>query len=151
MCIRDRFPGAGPSFVEGLTGGGAGGSPGTIPGDAGGGGTAQALAWAEAHDPGTRWSLIVTSEEEAAPFVVAGDRVAAMGGFTGRETVIAPARLAEIVRSGEARWFLLGAAQSFTGQVNASVALIESACTPTGAYGGATLYDCAGAADAISP
>ena len=126
-AVNGVFPGAGPSFVEGLTGGGtggggfaAGGSAGTIPGGAGGGGTAQALAWAEAHDPGTRWSLIVTSEEEAAPFVVAGDRVAAMGGFTGRETVIAPARLAEIVRSGEARWFLLGAAQSFTGQVNAS-------------------------------
>ncbi len=150
-AVNGVFPGAGPSFVEGLTdgGGGRGGVfAGTIPG--GGGGTAEALSWAEAHEPGTRWSLIVASEEEAAPFVVAGDRVAAMGGFTGRETVIAPSRLAAIVRSGEARWFLLGAPRSFTGQVNASIALIESACTPTGTYGGSTLYDCAGAADAIA-
>ena len=82
--------------------------------------------------------------------MVAGERVAAMGGFTGRETVIAPSRLAEIVRSGEARWFLLGGARSFTGQVNSSIALVESACAPAGTYGAATLYDCAGAADAIA-
>ncbi|MGE0028446.1 MAG: glycosyltransferase family 39 protein [Thermoleophilia bacterium] len=149
--VSGVFPGAGPSFVEGLTGAGRGGGvAGTISGGAGTDGTAQALAWAEAHDPGTRWSLIVASEEEAAPFVVAGDEVAAMGGFTGRETVIAPSRLAAIVRSGEARWFLLGATRSFTGQVNPSTALIESACTPAGSYGGSTLYDCAGAADAIA-
>ena len=79
----------------------------------------------------------------------ARERVVAMGGFTGRETVIAPSRLAAIVRSGEARWFLLGATRSFTGQVNPSIALIESACAPAGTYGGSTLYDCAGAADAI--
>lgn len=148
--VNGVFPGAGPSFVEGLTGRGGGGVAGTIPGGAGTDGTAQALAWAEAHDPGTRWSLIVASEEEAAPFVVAGESVAAMGGFTGRETVIAPSRLAAIVRSGEARWFLLGATRSFTGQVNPSVALIASVCAPVATYGASTLHDCAGAAGAIA-
>jgi hypothetical protein len=147
--VNGVFPGAGPSFVSGLTGDGRGGGFGA-PATGGSDGTAQALAYAEAHDPGTRWSLIVASEEEAAPYVVAGDRVAAMGGFTGRETVIAPSRLAAIVRSGEARWFLLGGARSFTGQVNTSVQLIASACTPSGTDGTATLYDCAGAADAIA-
>jgi len=146
-AVSGVFPGAGPSFVQGLTGDGLGGG-----GFAGGGsdGIAQALAYAKAHDPGSTWTLIVASEEEAAPYVVAGERVAAMGGFTGRETVIAPSRLAAIVRSGEARWFLLGTTRSFIGQVNPSIALIESACAPAGTSGGATLYDCAGAADAIA-
>ena len=67
-----------------------------------------ALAYAKAHHPGTRWALIVSSEQAAAPAVIKGESVAAMGGFTGRETVLTSSYLASLVRSGEARYFLLG-------------------------------------------
>jgi hypothetical protein len=156
-AVSGVFPGAGPGFVSGLTQaaggfGGGGGGPGI---GGGGNGTTtdaeSALAYAEANGPGTRWSLIVTSEEEAAPLVIAGARVAAMGGFTGRETVLSPALLSQIVASGQARNFLLGATRSLTRTVNPSVALVEAACAPVGAAGGgATLYDCAGAAAALA-
>ena len=160
-AVSGVFPGAGPRFVSGLSGGPAGGRGGAL---LGGGGTeaATALAWAERHGPGTRYALIVASEEEAAPLVVEGRPIAAMGGFTGRETVMAPSRLAGLVRSGRARYFLLGGAVSRI--PNPSVELVQSVCAavPAAAWGGstgtrgrfggggATLYDCAGRAGALA-
>ena len=43
--------------------------------------------------PGSRWTLIVSNEQEAASYVIKGKRVASMGGFTGRETVLTPSYL----------------------------------------------------------
>jgi 4-amino-4-deoxy-L-arabinose transferase-like glycosyltransferase len=107
--VNGVFPGAGPSLVSGLGGGGGFGAPG---GGATSGGTSDALdlalAYAEAHGAGGRWALIVSSEQEAAPAFIEGKPVASMGGFTGRETVLTGSYLASLVRSGEARYFLLG-------------------------------------------
>ena len=72
------------------------GSRAAAPGGFGGGDSTEitaALAYAKAHDPGRRWALIVSSEQAAAPSVIKGESVAAMGGFTGRETVLTPAYL----------------------------------------------------------
>jgi 4-amino-4-deoxy-L-arabinose transferase-like glycosyltransferase len=116
-----------------------------------------ALAYAKAHDPGTRWTLIVSSEQAAAPYVIKGESVAAMGGFTGRETVLTSSYLASLVRSGQARYFLLGSGGAGFGPFgsnNQAVSTITSVCTKV-AYGAGTtstssLYDCAGKADAIA-
>jgi hypothetical protein len=77
-----------------------------------------------------------------------------MGGFTGRETVLTHAFLAKLIRSGEARYFLLGSGGGFGGGGfgpgggnNAAIQTIESTCTSVSAVSG--LYDCAGKADAI--
>src|SRR5205085_3902217 len=67
-----------------------------------------ALAYAKAHGGTKRFTLIVSSEQSAAPYVIQGESVAAMGGFTGRETVLTPSYLASLIRSGAARYFLLG-------------------------------------------
>ncbi len=160
-AVDGVFPGAGPAFVSGLSGDARGGpSGGSGTGDA-----ASALAWAERNDPGSVWSLVVTSEQEAAPLVIAGGRVAAMGGFTGRETVLSPSLVARLVASGQARHFLIGATRSLSGTVNPTVALVSSTCAVVpaaswggggpvglgaGGGGGATLYDCAGRAGALS-
>lgn len=149
--VNGVFPGAGPSFQSrgnGFTNalGGGGGSD-----------IDAALAYAEAHGAGTRFALIVSSEEEAADSVVAGDRVAAMGGFTGRETVLAPSYLARLVASGAARYFLLGGSSGpgfGFGTTNATVSKVESVCTAVDSSAwsggtGATLYDCTGKASAL--
>ena len=121
-----------------------------------------ALAYVKTHGAAKRFGLIVSSEQEAAPFVVAAEPVAAMGGFTGRETVLTSSYLARLVRSGEARYFLLGAGFSFGpfSTANAASSMIESICrrVPRSSWGsGSTatftsqnLYDCAGKADAIA-
>jgi 4-amino-4-deoxy-L-arabinose transferase-like glycosyltransferase len=143
--------------VPGLTpAGGAGGAGGLARGDGGNADIGTALAYAKAHQPGSRWALIVSSEQEAAPSVIRGESVAAMGGFTGRETVLTNAYLAKLVRSGEARYFLLGGQGRFGpgGGNNAAVNTITSTCKPVttsaASSGSGTLYDCAGRADAIA-
>ncbi len=117
----------------------------------------RALAYAKAHDPGTRWTLIVSSEQAAAPFVIKGESVAAMGGFTGRETVLTSSYLSSLVSSGQARYFLLGSGAAGFGRFggnNEAVSTITSVCTKI-SYGAGTistssLYDCAGKAAAIA-
>ena len=119
-----------------------------------------ALRYVESHGATARFGLVVQSEETAAPYVVRGEPVAAMGGFTGRETVLTHAYLASLVRSGAARYFLLGGSGGFGpgGASNEAVTTISSICraVPSSAWstggtsGGAMLYDCAGKADAIA-
>jgi 4-amino-4-deoxy-L-arabinose transferase-like glycosyltransferase len=152
-AVNGVFPGAGPSFVSGLAGGGGFGGPPA--GGFGGGGASsldEALAYVTRHGATARFPLIVASEQEAAPSIVAGRNVAAMAGFTGRETVLTPEYLADLVERGEARWFLLGEGGFGFRGGNDAVALIESACTPATGWSSSasgSLYDCAGAADRI--
>jgi 4-amino-4-deoxy-L-arabinose transferase-like glycosyltransferase len=179
-AVNGVFPGAGPNYISGSGGGGfrggppAGGggfgpggggsvSPGAGAGGGFGGGSSDlqsALDYVESHGATSRFGLIVSSEQQAATAVIAGEPVAAMGGFTGRETVLTKEYLARLIRSGEARYFLLGSGGGFAGpggSNNAAVSTVESACrivpssdwTGTTASGQSSLYDCAGSADAI--
>ncbi len=154
-------PGGGGGFALPSRGAGAGPGGG---GGSGFGGTGSsdipaALAYVEKHGAAKRFGLIVTSEQEAAPYVVKGESVAAMGGFTGRETVLTNSYLSLLVRSGEARYFLLGGSSGFgPSSSNAAVSTITSTCrvVSSGAWAtgsaasSATLYDCAGKAEAIA-
>ncbi len=155
-AVNGVFPGAGPNFISGLdasssTRGLGFGGGGFGPGGGGNSSIQTALQYVEAHGATSRFPLIVTSEQEAAPYVIAGEPVASMGGFTGRETVLTHAFLAKLIRSGEARYFLLGGGGGFGGGPgggsNTAVQTIESTCTSVSAVSG--LYDCAGKADAI--
>ena len=156
-------------FGGGPMAGGLGGGPGAFGNSTD---VDAALAYASAHDPGSRWTLIVSNEQEAASYVIKGERVASMGGFTGRETVLTPSYLSRVVSSGEARYFLLGGGGfggGFgPGSNNAAATTVESVCkavdletssTGSSASGGLTtgslstgnstsgqLYDCAGKA-----
>jgi 4-amino-4-deoxy-L-arabinose transferase-like glycosyltransferase len=185
--VSGVFPGAGPDFISGLSasGGGfgfgrfgpgrfGGGSPPGFGRGAGGGprgggfqfggggGSDQALAYVKAHGATKRFTLIVASEQVAAPLVIAGEPVASMGGFTGRETVLTNAYLARLVGRGDARYFLLGGGfGGFFGTRNAAVDTITTICrqVPAADWGGSDgggfggggqgLYDCAGAAARI--
>ena len=143
---------------------GAGGfAPRAGGGFGGGGGSSSdvttALKYVQSHGATKRWALIVSSEQEAASAVVKGESVAAMGGFTGRETVLTNSYLARLVRSGQARYFLLGGNGGFGpgGSSNAAASTIESACRQVSSSAwsssgtsSATLYDCAGRAEKIA-
>ena len=166
VAVNGTFPGAGPTYLAsgggGLGGGFAGGPPGgSFAGGFGGSsstGVDAALSYVESHGAASRFALIVSSEQEAAPYVIAGKPVSSMGGFTGRETVLTHAYLARLVRSGEARYFLLGGQTGIGpgGGANEGASTVESVCTAVsssawgGSGSGATLYDCAGKAGAIA-
>ena len=77
----------------------AGGGSGFGGASAASSGVNATLAYVEKHGATKRFALIVSSEQEAAPYVIEGDSVAAMGGFTGRETVLTHAYLAALVGS----------------------------------------------------
>ena len=166
-AIDGTFPGAGPTYYSLGSGSSAG-----LPNQRGGGGFAgfgggastttaidTALAYAEKHDPGTRFALVVSSETEAADAIIKGESVAAMAGFTGRETVLTNAFLSRLISTGEARYFLLGSGGGpgggFAGPggtSNAAVTTITSICkavTSVSTSSG-TLYDCSGKAAAIA-
>lgn len=162
-AVDGVFPGAGPRFVAGLAGGGDGRGWGAGASGGGTSGVREALETAQAEGAGTRYSLIVTSEQEAAPLIIDGERVAAMGGFTGRETVLDRGLIADLVESGAARHFYLGPIRSIGARGNATVDLVRSVCDPVstasgtggsafgrgGTSGGSVLYDCAGMADRL--
>ncbi len=140
-----------PSFGQG----GSSAGPGFGGGMFGNSADAEAaLAYAKRQGSGTRFTLIVGSEQQAAPLVIEGERVAAMGGFTGRETVLTDDLLERLVSSGAARYFLVGDGIGFRNFGNAGVDTIAATCREVPAAdwshgtgtGSATLYDCAATA-----
>ncbi len=149
----------GPPAGGGFGRGGGGGFGGV-------GGTTQALTYVTAHGAASRFPLIVAGQQNIASMVAAGGRIAAMGGFTGRETVMSAGAIARLVAAGDARYFLLSDGTAFnggtTGATGAPAAIAASCSTvpaaswgasaTTGGFGGGsagTLYDCRGKADAI--
>lgn len=139
--------------------GGPGGNGGGTMGGMGGSSdeARTAVTWAAANGGATaRWDLVLTSEEQAAPLMIDGLRVASMGGFTGRETVISADRFADLVEAGDIRFVLVSRTMSIGGGNNPSLTRVQNACTAvdpatwSGASGtSGTLYDCQGAAAAI--
>jgi 4-amino-4-deoxy-L-arabinose transferase-like glycosyltransferase len=154
------------------TGGGAGPPPGGGGRAFGGGGgfggvqgTTQALAYVSAHGGTSRFPLIVAGQEGIASMVASGSKIAAMGGFTGRESVMSADAIAQLVERGDARYFLLGGGTAFNGGTAGATGApgaIARVCstvsssawnasgTSTGGFdAGGTLYDCAGKSAAL--
>jgi hypothetical protein len=94
----------------------------------------------------------VQSQQGVASAVIAGSRVAALGGFSGRESAMSAAAIARLVAAGDARYILLSDVQGFgagdTRGTSPATTAITSVCTAVGASGSwsGTLYDCAGKA-----
>jgi 4-amino-4-deoxy-L-arabinose transferase-like glycosyltransferase len=154
-----------PAGLRGLPGGGA-------PAGAGGGmfggdsqGLTAAVRYAKAHGGGT----VVTGSQSGAsgPIIDSGADVAAIGGFSGRESQVTAAWLAGAVKSGRIRWVLsdgggsAGPGGGFgrrDGRVGDTKVMsqVAKACrkVPASALGGSSasgsLYDCSGAAAALS-
>ncbi len=155
-------PGAGGTSQGGLAPPGVGGmtSPRAAGNQQGGGGMfggnsqslKQALAYVKAHGGGT---LAVSSQSGAAGrLITSGSNVAAIGGFSGRESQVSVSWLADAVASGKIRWILTDDSRSgmpADGRVGSSevMAAVARTCTKvmlpsTGGTGSGVLYDCQG-------
>jgi len=133
--------GGGPGGFGGAPGG-AGGASGTAPGTAGGFGggrgfggfggdtssLAAAVAYAKAHGGGT---IVIGSQTGASAQVIAGGTdVAGIGGFSGRESEVSLAWLADAVEQGRIRWVIAegqGVGLPQDGRVGASQVLAVAA------------------------
>jgi len=153
------------------TGATGGGGARTFGGGGGGGGfggvsgTTQALTYVDSHGASSRFPADRGGPVQHLEHGHVGSKIAAMGGFTGRETVMSAGAIARLVAAGDARYFLLGDGTAFNGGTSGATgapAAIAAACrtvsssvwngggTSTGGFGGGgTLYDCSGKAAAL--
>ena len=108
----------------------------------------EAVAYAKANGGGT---VVVSSQSGAARSIIqSGADVAAIGGFSGRETVVTTEWLADAVADGRVRWIITSASGGMgqdgrTGATDA-MAIAAEVGTATSVDG---LYDLQGTADAI--
>ena len=153
------FPAGGPataSFGGGPGGGGFGGGGGAAPG--GGGGMfgnndslTAAMAYVQANGGGT---IAVSSQSSAAGAALqTGVDVAALGGFSGRESEVSVGWLADRVADGSIRWVLVdgeGGGMMNDGRTGSQSVMdaVQEVCTPVDGVDG--LYDCSGAASALA-
>jgi 4-amino-4-deoxy-L-arabinose transferase-like glycosyltransferase len=148
-------PAGAPTFVPGRGAppagrGLGGGAPG---GGIFGGDTTSlnaALAYAKQHGGGT---VAISSQTGAAGSLIAsGANVAGIGGFSGRESEVSVAWLADAAQSGRIHWVLTstggggGRPDSRTGSTPAMTAVAKS-CTAVSSITG--LYDCSQSASAL--
>jgi 4-amino-4-deoxy-L-arabinose transferase-like glycosyltransferase len=156
-------PGGGGAPPQGVRGGGfaASGGAGGPPAVGGGGGgagmfgggsqsLAEAVAYVRANGGGT---IAVSSQSGAAGQLIAeGADVAAIGGFSGRESRVSVAWLADAVAGGRIRWVVLdgsGGGMRSDGRIGAGevMAVVEQVGAPVSSVSG--LYDLQGTADAL--
>jgi 4-amino-4-deoxy-L-arabinose transferase-like glycosyltransferase len=111
----------------------------------------QALAYAKQHGGGT---IGVSSQQGASSSIItSGANVAALGGFSGRESEVTVSWLAQAVQSGQIRYVLVdsngGAGPGQDGRVGSSkvMAAVAATCKKTSVSG---LYDCQGMAPALA-
>jgi len=150
------FPAGGPA-TTGFGGGGfappgqrgfaGAGGPGSFGGDTSS--LSAAVDYAEANGGGT---IAVASQSGAAgSLITSGADVAALGGFSGRESQVSIAWLADAVEDGRIRWVLTSAAGGMgnDGRVGASevMSAVEQVGTPVSSVDG--LYDLQGSAGAL--
>ncbi len=158
------FPAGGPAEQSGGMGGGPGGGGmgGAAMGGGGGGpmggnasSVSTALAYARANGGGT---VAVSSQNSAGQLMVQGDadELVAIGGFSGRESQVSAAWLADAVESGKVRWVLTDGGTSpgmaNDGRVGSTqvMAAVQQACTAASSSAAPSgMYDCQGASEAL--
>jgi 4-amino-4-deoxy-L-arabinose transferase-like glycosyltransferase len=139
------------------------GGQGTNPGARAGGGPfgmgseslTAVLAYVKAHGGGT---IGVSSQTTASGAIIdSGAKVAGLGGFSGRESEVSVAWLADAVRDDRIRWVLADSGggmgqdgRTGSSTVMAAVAKTCKAVTVSSSGTSATLYDCQGSAAALA-
>jgi 4-amino-4-deoxy-L-arabinose transferase-like glycosyltransferase len=155
------FPAGGSATASGGFGGPGGGAgarfaggppPGGM-GMSGPGGNTQslthAIAYANQHGGGT---VAVSSQQGASGMIIeSGANLAALGGFSGRESEVSVSWLAQAVKDGKVRWVIAesSAGPGQDGRVGASklMTAVAATCKKTAVSG---LYDCQGYAPALA-
>jgi 4-amino-4-deoxy-L-arabinose transferase-like glycosyltransferase len=110
------------------------------------------IEYVRTHGAGSRWALMTVAADTAAPLVLMGLDVGALGGYSGTDPALDGPGLARLVARGQARYVLLGGEYSLRGGNRATAAVLR-ACrelapfewnSPIAYPFGLVLFDCAG-------
>jgi 4-amino-4-deoxy-L-arabinose transferase-like glycosyltransferase len=116
------------------------------------------LVYVYTHHPGSRWALLSVASDTSSPLILMGLDAGALGGYSGTDPAVDGPQLAHMVRSGQARYVLLGGEYSLRGGNLATKAVLR-ACrelppstwsSPVGYPYGLVLFDCAGDENALA-
>jgi 4-amino-4-deoxy-L-arabinose transferase-like glycosyltransferase len=116
------------------------------------------IRYVQSHRPGSRWALLTVASDTVAPMILLGLNGGAVGGYSGNDPSLDGASLAQLVRSGLARYVLLGGDYSTRGGDKATRAVAQ-ACreltatewhSPIPYPYGRVLFDCAGREAALA-
>lgn len=165
-ATSSTFPAGGPSEVSGMGGPGGGrmGGGGFAGGPGGNNSTLQsAVSYAAANGGGT---IGVESQSAAASLIAqSGSDVAGIGGFSGRESSVSVAWLAEAISDGRLRWIVTGgdqmsmpndgregsaSAMAAVAEVCSAVDLASTSTTSSSSDSSSGFYDCRGKADELA-
>jgi 4-amino-4-deoxy-L-arabinose transferase-like glycosyltransferase len=103
------------------------------------GANAVLLRFLSEHAASMKYQLFAQDSLNAAPLILAGERVSALAGYNGSDPALSPQALAQLIATGQARYIELGGAFSGRGG-NATVTAIRRLCglVPPGRWGGPT-------------
>lgn len=171
-ATSSTFPSGGPSEASGMGGPGGGPGRGTNGGMRGGGmggpgGNSQSLQSAVTYAAANGGGTIGVESQSAAASLIAqsGADVAGIGGFSGRESSVSVAWLAEAVNDGRLRWIVTGndarsmpsdgregsaSAMAAVAEVCAEVELTSTQTKSTSTESTSGFYDCQGRADELA-
>ena len=90
----------------------------------------QLLFYVRAHQPPSRWDVLTQGATTAAPLMLLGGRVAALGGYGTIDPVLTPPDLAALVSHGEVRFVALGGGYASNGGNAASTAVAHASTNP---------------------
>ncbi|HVR05677.1 MAG TPA: hypothetical protein VMS02_06515, partial [Solirubrobacteraceae bacterium] len=110
------------------------------------------VAYAAAHRPASRWSLLTDSSPTAAPMILLGSPAGALGGYGGSDPVLDGRGLARLIARGQARYVVIGGEYAERGGNRATAAVIhdcpqvshEAWHGPPPGPSVLVLFDCAG-------
>jgi 4-amino-4-deoxy-L-arabinose transferase-like glycosyltransferase len=148
--VEGTFPVAGSTHDAGAGGYGVGGSDLAI--------DRALMRYVRTHRPGSRWALLTVSSDEAAPMMLMGLKAGALAGYSGTDQALTGPGLARLVRTGAARYVVLGGDYSMRGGNGATRAVLR-ACrqlrssvwdSPAPYANGLVLFDCAGEEAALA-
>ena len=145
------FPAGGPESAATMGGPAGGGGPGGGGMFGGNANIEEALAYAEANGGGT---IAVSAQNGAAGAALqTGADIAALGGFSGRESEVSASWLSTRVADGTIRWVLTdsqGGGMPDDGRTGSESVMtaVEESCTAVSSVDG--MYDCSGAAAALA-
>jgi 4-amino-4-deoxy-L-arabinose transferase-like glycosyltransferase len=147
-ATSSTFP-AGGAATASFAGPGGGGPPG----GGGFGGNSQSLTEAVAYARQNGGGTIAVSSQQGASgtIISSGANIAALGGFSGRESEVSVSWLARAVEDGKVRWVIADSAAGpgQDGRVGSSklMTAVSTTCTKTSV---SSLYDCQDKADALA-